>query len=50
MKGQNRSGHRAWLFSEIFNAIQGAGTGAGRTAIFVRKTDCHLRCAWCDTV
>ena len=35
--------------SEIFESIQGEGTNAGKTAIFLRTAECNLRCTWCDT-
>ena len=35
--------------SEIFESIQGEGTNAGKTAIFLRTAERNLRCTWCDT-
>jgi 7-carboxy-7-deazaguanine synthase len=35
--------------NEIFHAIQGESTHAGRPCVFVRLTACDLRCTWCDT-
>ena len=37
------------VITEIFKSIQGEGTRAGLTCIFVRLTGCNLRCTWCDT-
>jgi 7-carboxy-7-deazaguanine synthase len=35
--------------TEIFKSIQGEGTRAGLSCIFIRLTGCNLRCTWCDT-
>ena len=35
--------------NEIFYSIQGESTMAGRTCVFVRLTNCNLRCTYCDT-
>src|SRR5260370_32049269 len=37
------------VITEIFKSIQGEGTRAGLTCVFVRLTGCNLRCTWCDT-
>src|ERR1700739_2676807 len=37
------------IITEIFKSIQGEGTRAGLSCIFVRLTGCNLRCTWCDT-
>jgi 7-carboxy-7-deazaguanine synthase len=37
------------VITEIFRSIQGEGTRAGLSCIFVRLTGCNLRCTWCDT-
>lgn len=34
---------------EIFTAIQGESTHAGRLCTFVRLSGCNLRCSYCDT-
>ena len=35
--------------SEIFESIQGEGTNAGKSAVFLRTAECNLKCNWCDT-
>ncbi len=35
--------------SEIFESIQGEGTNAGKQAVFLRTSECNLKCTWCDT-
>jgi 7-carboxy-7-deazaguanine synthase len=34
---------------EIFSSVQGEGTHAGASTLFVRFGECDLRCRWCDT-
>lgn len=34
---------------EIFYSLQGESTHAGRPCIFIRLSQCNLRCSWCDT-
>ncbi len=35
---------------EIFRSLQGEGTRAGISTVFVRLAGCDMRCAWCDTL
>ena len=35
--------------SEIFESIQGEGNNAGKHAVFLRTSECNLKCVWCDT-
>lgn len=34
---------------EIFYTLQGEGQSMGRPALFVRTSECNLKCVWCDT-
>jgi 7-carboxy-7-deazaguanine synthase len=34
---------------EIFNSIQGEGANVGRSATFIRISNCNKNCAYCDT-
>lgn len=40
---------QALKVNEIYFSVQGESTHAGRPCIFVRLTECHLRCTYCDT-
>ncbi len=35
--------------TEIFSSLQGEGVYTGEPTIFVRFTQCAMKCAWCDT-
>lgn len=35
--------------NEIYFSVQGESTHVGRPCIFIRLTECHLRCTYCDT-
>ena len=35
--------------NELFYSIQGESSHAGRPCVFVRLTECNLRCSYCDT-
>lgn len=37
------------LINEIFYSLQGEGINSGRAAIFIRLSNCNLRCSFCDT-
>ena len=36
--------------NEIFLSIQGESTFAGKPCVFIRLSECNLRCSYCDTV
>jgi len=35
--------------SEVFYSIQGEGTRIGERTVFLRCSNCNLKCKWCDT-
>jgi 7-carboxy-7-deazaguanine synthase len=35
--------------NEVFHSVQGEGSRAGRSCLFIRLTGCPLRCVYCDT-
>ncbi|MCR4316553.1 MAG: 7-carboxy-7-deazaguanine synthase QueE [Planctomycetes bacterium] len=37
------------FITEIYPAIQGEGSSAGKPCAMVRLSGCDLRCVWCDT-
>ena len=37
------------VVNEIFFSIQGESTHSGKPCVFIRLTNCNLRCAYCDT-
>lgn len=39
----------AFVVNEIFHSIQGESSSMGRPCVFVRMTNCNLRCVYCDT-
>ncbi|WP_428265840.1 7-carboxy-7-deazaguanine synthase QueE [Haliangium sp.] len=40
----------SYVVKEIFGpTLQGEGTHAGRSCVFLRFAGCNLRCTWCDT-
>lgn len=41
--------HHTLKVNEIFYSLQGEGIRAGRPSIFIRLSDCNLRCDFCDT-
>ena len=40
---------RPLQINEIFHSVQGESRQAGRPCVFVRLSECNLRCTWCDT-
>jgi len=46
----NKDGNQQLLkISEIFCSIQGEGISSGTPCIFLRLSNCNLKCSWCDT-
>jgi 7-carboxy-7-deazaguanine synthase len=47
----SRSEYLQWKIPmvEIFETVEGEGSGAGFPTVFVRVFHCNLRCTWCDT-
>lgn len=41
--------HKQYLVQEVFYTVQGEGPFAGQPAVFVRLSQCNLRCYFCDT-
>ncbi len=46
----NKDGNQQLLkISEIFCSIQGEGISSGIPCVFIRLSNCNLKCSWCDT-
>lgn len=37
------------LITEIFESLQGESSYSGLPCLFIRTSECNLRCSWCDT-
>jgi len=49
MKKEKGKFFMKYKVSEIFYSIQGEGLNQGLPFIFIRFSNCNLRCVWCDT-
>jgi len=54
MHGQNEVANEflsneSVLVTDMFPTVQGEGPDAGRPCVFLRLSQCNLRCVWCDT-
>lgn len=47
--GNNEQQGSLYKINEIFYSIQAEGFHAGKAAVFIRFSDCNLRCEFCDT-
>ena len=47
--GSSRIASEGFRVNSIWYTIQGEGPFVGTPSIFVRLSDCNLRCFWCDT-
>ena len=43
------SNQKLLKISELFCSIQGEGISSGTSCIFLRLSNCNLKCSWCDT-
>lgn len=46
---KSRIAHEGFRIHSIFPTLQGEGPFVGYPAIFLRLSDCNLKCFWCDT-
>src|SRR3989442_11918159 len=47
--GVGQTASETLTVNEIFYSIQGESSYAGLPCVFVRLTECNLRCSYCDT-
>lgn len=47
--GNNGQQSSLYKINEIFYSIQAEGFHAGKAAVFIRFSECNLRCEFCDT-